>query len=150
MPVPTFGPAGPNRSTELAVLGPVIDIEICGANTVGAGIMARGLIDTGASGICLDEKIATRLGLIKIDEKELRVVGGGAFMSAVYMGLIRVPLLEFSEIMPVCAVPMRNDSHEVLLGRSFLKNFIVTFNGPEGMFHFSHPPRPPGIYDDFD
>ena len=31
---------------------------------------------------------------------------------------------------------MKQQEHNVLLGRSFLRHFLVTFNGPEGMFHF--------------
>ncbi len=50
--------------------------------------------------------------------------------------------------MPLYAVPMKQASHSVILGRSFLKNFIVTYDGPRGVFHFFTPQPDSGYGDD--
>jgi hypothetical protein len=34
---------------------------------------------------------------------------------------------------------MTRPSSRVLLGRSFLKRYLVTYNGPEGLFHYYDP-----------
>jgi predicted aspartyl protease len=124
----------------LAVSGPLIDISIQGVGSAFAGIAARGLIDTGASIVCISQRIADQLNLVSVDEDDMGVVGGGTIRANIYMGYLSVESLGFRELMRLYAVPMKQPGHSVLLGRSFLKHFIVTFNGPEGMFHFSTPP----------
>jgi predicted aspartyl protease len=138
----TYGPAGSSsadRSRELSINGPLLDISIEGVGSAFAGLNARGLIDTGASVVVRDQRIADKLGLRLVNEDTVGLVGGVRANAKIYMGYIKVPILGFQEIMPLYAVPMKYESHNVLLGRSFLRHFIVTFNGPSGMFHFATP-----------
>lgn len=138
----TYGPDGQSeldRHRELAVSGPLIDISIEAPNSAFAGVRAQGLIDTGASAVCIDRRTAIRLNLKQINETEIGVVGGGAVLASVHIGVLVVPALGFRQILPLYAVPMKQSSHSVLLGRSFLKNYIVTFDGPRGNFHFYNP-----------
>lgn len=60
-------------------------------------------------------------------------------MASVRMGRLEVPQLGFSEIMPLYAFRMRHPTHEAILGRSFLQNYIVTFHGPQGVMTFANP-----------
>lgn len=148
------GPVGPSaydRSHELAAVGPILDVVIRAPRLGGAALepapglvardalAARGLIDTGATDVCISVRMAVELGLERTGQENVGVAGGGMVVSEIYAGILEVPQLQFSEIVPLYTLRMRHASHEVLLGRSFLRNFIVTFDGPEGMFHFYRP-----------
>ncbi len=152
MRISTFGPDGPNseaRAHELAAVGPVIDIEIGGVK-LQPKLPARGLIDTGASVVCIDRRLALRLGLQAVNQAEVQIPGGLTVQSTVYAGSLIVPTLGFAQVMPLYSTNMMQVHHDVLLGRAFLRHFIVTFDGPEGLFHFSSPgSRVPTSDDDF-
>lgn len=150
----TTGPGAPtayDRSVELAAVGPILDIVIRSprlTRPIGASdgpvvkresITARGLIDTGATNVCIDIRMAVELGLSSTGKESVGVAGGGSLMSDVYAGILEVPQLNFSEMVPFYTLRMRHPTHDVLLGRSFLQNFIVTFDGPQGIFHFYSP-----------
>ncbi len=124
---------------ELAAVGPIIDVVIRGYAPNAPAVAARGLIDTGASVVCIDRRIALRLGLTPINQMPVAVAGGTMIDSTIYMGRLDVPVLSYSETVPLYSAPMMQAHHDVLLGRSFLRRFIVTFNGPEDMFHFALP-----------
>lgn len=125
----------------MAIFGHILPVIIGGIDLSGAtpgSISANGLIDTGASDICIDFRLAQQLGLKAIDQT--MVVGvGGTLPATVYMGRLVVPDVEFDQLVRLYALKVRHPTHEVLLGRAFLQNYIVTFNGPSGLFHFSTP-----------
>lgn len=141
----SFGPAAANeneRRREAAILGHFLTVFIDGfgptqpGRTVDGPIEARGLIDTGASDICIDYRLALELGLRAVDQVNVGVVGGSA-MATVYLGRVVIPEIDFDQVMPVYAMKVRHATHEVLVGRSLLQNYIVTFDGPAGTFHFA-------------
>ena len=143
----SYGPSANNhgaRSVEQAGLGHILDVII--RPVLGPGlstgniqqVRAGGLIDTGASDVCIDYRVAQELNLKQVDQQNVGVVGA-TIPATVHMGVLEIPELNFSEIMPLYALKVRRPTHDVLLGRSFLKNFIVTFDGPTGLFHFSKP-----------
>ena len=134
----TYG-SGRSQRSELAKTGPIIDVTLRGEDSQFAGIMCRGLIDTGATAVCIDQRIAERANLRYFNDTNLGVVGGPDIPAKMYGGYVIVPELKFEHVMPIFAVRMRHQEHNVLLGRSFLQHFVVTFNGPEGMFHFWRP-----------
>ena len=156
----TFGPSAANeneRRKEVAILGHLLPVIIAGAETGAAPTLAPastetiGLIDTGASDICIDYRLAISLGLREIDQRNVGVVGGSV-MAKIYLGRLIVPDVGFDRMCPLYALKVRHPTHEVLLGRSFLENYIVTFDGPAGMFTFAgredfHPRS--AIEDDF-
>ncbi len=93
--------------------------------------------------MCIDDRLAAKAGLKLIDRNtSLEVVGDARLQASVYLGRLIVPALEFDELTRFHALSMSHPSSRVLLGRSFLKHFIVTYNGPEGMFHFERPIAP--------
>ena len=96
------------------------------------------LIDTGASDICIDARVARQLGLQAVDIVRIGVVGGFA-EAVVYAGILEVPELHFSRIMRFYAPRGAAPSSQLLLGRSFLAHFIMTYDGPNGIFHFYNP-----------
>lgn len=140
-----FGPAAANeneRRRETAIFGHILPVHIAGfgsssqAPSVPALIETRGLIDTGASDVCIDHRLALELGLREIDQAKVGVVGGST-MAKIYLGRLIVPDVGFDRVCPLYALKVRHPTHEVLLGRSFLENYIVTFDGPAGTFTFA-------------
>ena len=87
------------------------------------------------------EENRTRIGL----------AGGRTIESSVYGGIVSVPELGFNLPMPLYSADFAPAGHNVLLGRDFLKHFIVTFNGPTGWFQFfpAGPAATADPYDDF-
>lgn len=142
MPQWTFGPATPDeraRRRETAIFGHLLPVTLgevpAGASSPAPArtLATRGLIDTGASDVCIDYRLAMELGLKVINQTTVGVVGGSA-MANVYLGRLSLPGIGFDEVMPLYALKVRQPTHEVLLGRSFLQNYIVTFDGPAGHF----------------
>lgn len=68
----------------------------------------------------------------------MQVADGNLVDTTAYMAGMIIPGLRFEEIVEVFAVEMPRPSSRVLLGRSFLKHYIVTYNGPEELFHYFH------------
>jgi hypothetical protein len=82
--------------------------------------------------------MAQTLGLRQIDQQMVGVVGA-TVPAAIYMGVLEVPALNFRQMTRLFALKVKRPTHEVILGRSFLANFIVTFDGPRGIFFFAEP-----------
>ncbi len=124
-------------------MGHIIDVIIRSAESpahlrLPQLVRAGGLIDTGASDVCIDYRIAEALDLRRVDQQLVGVVGASV-VASIHIGIVEIPELGFSEVMPLFALKVRRPTHDVLLGRSLLQNFIVTFDGPSGLFHFARP-----------
>jgi hypothetical protein len=139
-----------NAGSEIASLPPIIDVIVFGRAASVPAVPARGLIDTGSSVVFIDKKLAVQAGLKPRNISEVHVPGGLSFEATVYVGFLEVPDLGYREQIQFYASEHKQVSHDILLGRSFLKNYITTFNGPEGMFHFHHPFVFPGPLADDD
>lgn len=129
----------PISVTPIEHAGPIIEVSIKRVGSPLAGLTARGLIDTGASDILISPAIAQKLNLTHVNDDIMDVVGGGTLDSQMYSGFIEVPTLGFAKIVPLYAVPWKQTSHTILLGREFLRYFMFYYDGPKGMFHFSKP-----------
>ncbi|MGH7025485.1 MAG: retropepsin-like aspartic protease [Caulobacteraceae bacterium] len=143
----SFGPAGPDASSrreQLRVEGHVLDVIIhrepsaVDEEGVPALFEAGALIDTGASDVCIDYRLAHELKLRQIDQQTV-ATPGGTLLAAVFLGLLEVPDLGYRKLMPLYALRVARSSYSVILGRSFLADYIVTFDGPNGCFHFALP-----------
>jgi predicted aspartyl protease len=99
----------------------------------------RALIDTGASGVCIDYRIAHALRLREVDQCTITVVGS-SIPAAIFMADLEVPALGYHRTIPLIASKVGRINYNVLLGRSFLSDYIVTFDGPAGCFHFVEAP----------
>lgn len=133
---------------EIASSGLILDVTVQNDRKGFAGFAAKGLIDTGASVVCISQRIADRLALRHIDNDDIGVVGGGRIDAKVYSAVLVIDLLGFGAAMPVYAIPMSRGAHDMLLGMSFLRNFLLTLDGPMERFHFYRPHTP--LYDEFD
>lgn len=109
---------------------------------------SRALIDTGASDICIDYRIAHALKLREIDQRMIGTAGGPIEV-AVYNGVFEVPLIGFSRMMRLFAPRIDRINYNVLIGRSLLRDYIVTFDGPSNHCTFAYPTGPSHFDDDF-
>jgi predicted aspartyl protease len=138
-------------AAEIWVTGPLIEITLHGSSASAPTESLEGIIDTGASVICLDSRVANRLGLVAINRQAMQVADGSEIIASIYMAEMSIAGLGFKEWVEVYALPMARPSARVLLGRSFLKNYLVTYNGREDLFHF-YPADdgPSNRYEEFD
>lgn len=94
------------------------------------------LIDTGASTICVDRRVALRLGLQAVDITSMEVADGARIPATIYAARLTIPELQFDDFERLAAIEMEIPSDRVLLGRSFLRHFITSYNGGDGRFHY--------------
>ncbi len=94
------------------------------------------MIDTGASDVCIDYRIAHALSLRQIDSQTIGTVGGPVH-AAVYLAIVHVPVLNYREPMRVYAPKLERAAYSALLGRTFLAEFLMTYDGEEGVCHFA-------------
>ena len=132
--------------SEIWVSGPVIEIGLSG--TSGQSERLSALIDTGASTICIDRRVALRLGLQAVDQTSMEVADGTRIPATVYAARVTIPELQFDDYERIAAIDMATPSDRVLLGRSFLRHFITSYNGRDGRFHYHR--IGPTIYEEWE
>lgn len=144
----SFGPPASStreRKELLRINGPRLDViirnpgsELSSSEVSNSFVEREAILDTGASVVCISQEIADNLQLQQTDRRTLAGVGGSV-EATVYAGILEVPQLDYSELIELYSVRKGTLTHSILLGRTFLSHFIVTYDGPEGMFHFSKP-----------
>ena len=126
----------------LAIYGPTINVDIGFDPTFKPvknvipvlwkkGIPA--LIDTGASESCIDNTLGSSLGLPIVDRGEISGVGG-IHKTNIYLAQIHIPDLNFTIYGRFAGVDIRagGQLHYALIGRNFLQNFTMIYNGKTG------------------
>lgn len=101
----------------------------------------RALVDTGASESCIDSGLAMQLNLPIIDRR--RIAGaGGAHDVNMHLGHIYVPTLGNTIHGAFAAVNLAagGQPHLALIGRTFLYNFVMIYNGLTGTVALAHNP----------
>lgn len=120
---PTYDPAKPSRP-------PILPSDQLWA-----------LVDTGAMESCIDSDLAMRLNLPVIDRRPLSGAHGAKEVN-VHLAHIHVPTLLFTIYGPFCAVDLAagGQQHRSLIGRTFLKNFTMVYEGRTGTVTLSNDP----------
>lgn len=92
------------------------------------------LIDTGASRTVVTPEVVKRAGLRKIDETQLRRVGGINENAEVFVAAIQFPRYKLAtiEIIEVVCCELPQQVIQCLLGRDVLSRWLFTYNGPTG------------------
>jgi predicted aspartyl protease len=92
------------------------------------------LIDTGAQRTVLSQKAVNAVGLSKINETELRGVGGVVPNVGVYVASIQFPRSNFAtiEVLEISCCELSHPLIECLLGRDVLSRWGFTYDGPDG------------------
>jgi predicted aspartyl protease len=148
----TFGPRifGENAdgvrsgSEILSLRGPHVPVIVSGLTPPPVGVntnylQLEALIDTGATHIAIDMEMAEALDLVPVDSTSLGGIGGEV-PAIVFAGLLEVPGLDFKEMVRFYSPKGAILPSKVILGRSFLRNYIMTYNGPDGTFVFYDAP----------
>jgi hypothetical protein len=134
------GKAGNTTADLLVQLGPTLLVDIGLRSRSGAGETPdlplkriKALIDTGAGGDCIDEDLAKSLRLPITDEGEISGVGG-KHHAFIYTARLYIPQLQRLLFQPFTGVKLEQGEqwHRVILGRSFLRNYDLIYNGPAG------------------
>ncbi len=126
----------PDRDT-LVSLGPSIQVAVGSVSSDGFTISGESdaetvhaLIDTGASESCIDQELAEKLNLVLVDIQKVSGVSGIQDHN-VYMASVHIPSLNFTQYGRFAAVHLitGGQPHHVLLGRTFLNNMIMIYDG---------------------
>lgn len=134
------GKNGLSTADLLVDLGPTVLVDIGLKSRSASGQVPdlgekgiKALIDTGAGGDCIDNELAVRLGLPITDEGEISGVGGRQH-AFIYTARIYVPKLNRLLFQRFTGVRLSNGGqwHRVILGRTFLRQYRLTYDGPSG------------------
>ena len=145
MPVSdTGGHAG--NGAELQLEGPKVTIEI-GVPTVLAEFLARSglpvpsarrgfaLIDTGASITAVDEGVVASLGIQPIGQMKLSTPSQSRsswlYAARLTCSAVAMPPLE---VLDIVGCSLQPQGFIALLGRNFLRNVVLVYDGPGGFF----------------
>jgi len=103
----------------------------------------KALIDTGAGGDCIDDELARRLRLPIHDEGEISGVGG-RHRAFIYTTRIYVPKLGKLLFQPFTGVKLHEGEqwHRGILGRSFLRQYKLAYDGRTGTVDIIEPDVP--------
>jgi hypothetical protein len=66
----------------------------------------------------------------------------------VFLGVLEIPQLGFKRLERFFAPKIERINYSILIGRSVLKEFIFTYDGPANVCHFARPQSPRDL-DDF-
>jgi predicted aspartyl protease len=132
--------AGLTDRNALLQFGPSIQV-IVGHFTQPGSIVATStdtettyaLVDTGACESCIDSALAKKLGLPVIDTMQI-AGANGSHTHDVYLAYINILGLEFSQFGRFAGVHLSagQQAHGVLLGRTFLSNVMLIYDGLRG------------------
>lgn len=128
----------------LVLLGPTLVVNIGfdpnydsqtsgGAPPVASVHGVHALVDTGAASSCIDSALAATLNLPIIDRKKVSGVGGVHDVN-MHLAQIYIPELDITHLGAFAGVELSagGQSHVALIGRTFLQNVTLTYDGKSG------------------
>ena len=127
--------------------GPSIDIHVAPLARHGEPALeappAGALIDTGTRHDCIDSGFAERLRLPVVDTFGV-TTSAGSHSIAVYAALVVVPRLGISRYAAFVGInfAFADVPHRVVLGRAFLEDVIMIYDGLRGQITFASSPNP--------
>jgi hypothetical protein len=133
-------PPGENTADLLVKFGPTLRVDIGVKSRRPAGEPPdlplkniKALIDTGAGGECIDDDLAQTLGLPITEEGWISGVGG-RHRAVIYTARIYVPALDRLLFQRFTGVKLQDGDqwHRVILGRSFLRPYRMSYDGGTG------------------
>lgn len=101
----------------------------------------RALVDTGAVTSCIDGVLAAELSLPVVDRQHIAGVGGAHEVN-MHLAQIHVPPLNFVIYGEFAGVHLTAQPHRAILGRTFLRRFLMVYEGHTGVVTISTPPAP--------
>jgi Aspartyl protease len=132
-------PVFPNRVPNLQQVGPIIEIIIFPAQPLVLKISEAGklpntkkviaLIDTGASGSCINDPIAKELGLIDRDVVLVSTPSGAAQQPVYDIGIALPGLTKNPLPVQALGANLDNQPFAALIGRDILVHCTLIYNG---------------------
>ena len=129
------GGPGMSGSRALVLFGPTLRVRIgFDADFQPDGGVQLALVDTGALDSCIDSSLAMELKLPIIGRQRVAGVHGPDDLN-MHLARIHVPDLQGTLFGMFAGVHLAagGQPHAALLGRSFLQNFIMTYDGRKGI-----------------
>lgn len=131
-------------SVALIIRGPILQVNIGLEDSMAAQLVQNNqqvpqpvsgfaLVDTGASGTCIDEAIAQKLGLPVIDKVKMASASHDATEVNVYPVMLEFVGFKIRiNAQRVVGASLANQGLAVLFGRDLLQKFTVFYNGLTG------------------
>ena len=131
---------GVSGSVLLALFGPTMPVDIgfdpkfvTGKIPQASAKQIPALIDSGALQSCIDSDLADSLNLPIVDRQWISGAGGKHEVN-MYLAQLHVPNFVFTQYGQFAGVSLTagGQQHKVLLGRTFLRTFIMIYDGIRG------------------
>ena len=138
---------GFSRWDELFSFGPTLEVQIGYDSTYRLdaerapkipAVRLPALVDTGSVLSCIDSVLATRLNLPNVGHQTIAGVGG-VYRADMHLAQICIPDLEWVIHGQFAGVHLAagGQPHRALLGRHFLRRFLLVYNGRSGSVRLS-------------
>jgi len=139
-------PGGATGKFMLTFYGPTLKVDIgfdpnwvAGQGTPTPGMKGvDALVDSGAWESCIDSNLAAQLNLPIVNRRPICGIAGKAEAN-MHLGQIHVPSLNFTIYGQFAAVHLEagGQPHKALIGRTFLQNFKMVYDGRTGSVKLS-------------
>jgi predicted aspartyl protease len=118
---------------------PNYDALVEGAKPIPGVENVHALVDTGATECCIDSALALSLNLPVVDRRKISGISGLSEVN-VHLAQVHVSSLLYTMYGLFSAVDLAagGQNHQVLIGRTFLKDFLMTYEGTTGTVVISH------------
>ena len=118
-----------------------LDVEVRIRPVTASGAVAdfvdvMGVFDTGADTVLIPRGIAKRLGLRPIRNTIAILASGEQRLAISYMGVLEIPTIGYRDEIEMTAMTEGGESNHILLGRNFLREFLVTIDCANEVVHF--------------
>jgi hypothetical protein len=138
-------PGGADPVELLTTVGPTLMVDIGFDPNFKIGIIpaagitnVKALVDSGAGESCIDSLLAAQLNLPVVDRREISGAGGRQEVN-MHLAQVHVPALTWTIYGVFAGVHLSagGQVHQALIGRTFLRNFVMTYNGLTGQVTIS-------------
>lgn len=139
----TLSPAGPLVDVTIGVSKPRHDALVKAGQPIPAFAPARLLVDTGASGTCLDCSVIQKLGLIPTGQAQVHTpsTGGTAGHAMnqydVALFILAHGIRKSFLTLPVMEADFSAQNIDGLFGRDVLAQCLLVYSGPDNAFMLS-------------
>lgn len=130
--------AGPRIATQIGVPTSLAAQLSASGQQIPPPVMVSALIDTGASLTAVDLEILKQLALEPIGETRLSTPSDPKAKAGIYAVSLTFPQARETRVtvdpIPVAGCQLKSQGMGMLLGRDFLNNVVLIYNGPGGFF----------------
>jgi predicted aspartyl protease len=107
---------------------PILQFSIARLGIAQKRKLVSGIIDTGASRLCVPRGLATELGLRAIRDVATKTAGG-TVKAIVFAANVEFAALGYSEELEVLSPENSDDDAPILIGMSVLRQFNIWYHG---------------------